>query len=350
MQQTEYCSFFATRLISWYTVNKRSLPWRDTPSPYNVWLSEIIMQQTRVSQGLTYYLNILKSFPTVKDLADADEEILLKHWQGLGYYSRAKNLHTTAKTIAYQYGGVFPQEYCSLLKLKGIGDYTASAIASICFNQNHAVVDGNVYRVLARVFGINTPINTKEGIIQFKQLATLLLDKTQPGTYNQAIMEFGALQCKPQKPNCYKCIMNDKCKALGENMVATLPVKIKKIKIRKRFFNYIVLTSTKKNTILQKRIGKDIWQGLYEFPLIETLHQADKKTVENWLKEQNIRYNNLINYYSRPQIYKLSHQHLYCQFWIVETPDRKHKSIDYKDVNTYPLPVPIANFWREFGN
>ncbi|MDO5606916.1 MAG: A/G-specific adenine glycosylase [Capnocytophaga sp.] len=349
MEFSETYSFFSERLIAWYGANKRDLPWREHSEPYNVWLSEIILQQTRVAQGLPYYKRMLEAFPTVKHLADADEETVMKLWQGLGYYSRAKNLHATAKIIACQHRGSFPETYDELITLKGIGDYTASAIASICFDEARAVVDGNVFRVLARVFGIDVPINTTEGTARFKQLAELLLDKAQPGTYNQALMEFGALQCKPQSPDCEQCVMNDKCSALAENKIELLPVKLKKNSIRKRYFNYAVLIDNQGNTILRKRVEKDIWQGLYEPPLCETARTGSLKDVKNWLDQRNIRYQSIDKFYHKPLIHKLSHQHLQCQFWIVHTPDTIAGSIDKEHLKKYPMPVVIANFWNEFG-
>ena len=232
---------FSNKLISWYLQNKRDLPWRKTKNPYFVWLSEIMLQQTRVAQGMSYYLKFTETFPTVFDLAKADESTVLKMWQGLGYYSRARNLHATAKHIAFELDGKFPSTYKEIVKLKGIGDYTASAIASICFTEPTAVVDGNVYRVLSRYFGIETPINSSAGNKEFKELAQTLIDTLKPGTYNQAIMDFGAIQCKPKNPICLFCPFSESCVALQKNKIDTLPVKDKKTKVRDRYFNYLVL-------------------------------------------------------------------------------------------------------------
>ncbi len=241
---------FTKILTHWYSDNKRSLPWRETKNAYHIWLSEIIMQQTQVKQGLPYYESFAKHFPTVFELANASEEQVLKLWQGLGYYSRARNLHATAKYIAQELDGRFPDTYSDLIKLKGIGDYTASAIASISFNKPEAVVDGNVYRVLSRYFGIETPINSTEGIKAFKALATSLIDHDHPGDYNQAVMEFGAMQCKPKNPYCIVCPLKDGCEALAHGKVDLLPVKLKKTKITKKYFNFLVLISKdKKNGI-----------------------------------------------------------------------------------------------------
>ena len=233
--------------MNWYATAQRDLPWRGTTDPYKVWLSEIILQQTRVIQGLPYYQRFISNYPTITDLAKAPEEEVLKLWQGLGYYSRAKNLHHTAQYIATELGGIFPKTYKELVKLKGIGDYTASAIASFCYNEPCPVVDGNVYRVLSRVFGIATPINSTQGAKEFKALAHECLDKANAGVYNQAIMEFGALQCTPQSPNCANCVLRDHCWAFHHNKVNELPVKLKKITIKKIYSNkpfYFIFCST----------------------------------------------------------------------------------------------------------
>jgi len=218
---------FSKTLITWYLKNKRDLPWRGIANPYFIWLSEIILQQTRVAQGTPYYFAFTKAFPTINDLATAEEETVLKLWQGLGYYSRARNLHAAAKYVVDELDGVFPATFSEIIKLKGVGDYTASAIASICFNKPTAVVDGNVYRVLARYYGIDTPINTTAGIKQFKTLAQALLDPEQPGTHNQAMMEFGARHCTPKSPDCSTCVFKNGCAAFGNDKVSLLPVKLK---------------------------------------------------------------------------------------------------------------------------
>ena len=214
---------FSNNLIKWYSVNKRSLPWRETVNPYYIWLSEIILQQTQIKQGLPYYLSFTKEFPNIFDLANADETRVLNLWQGLGYYSRARNLHFTAKFIANELNGIFPDTYQDLIKLKGVGDYTASAIASICYNKPTPVVDGNVYRFLSRYFGIETPINSSKAKKEFKDLAQELIDVRNPAEFNQAIMEFGARQCKPQNPDCEKCPFNSSCVALQKNLIKKLP-------------------------------------------------------------------------------------------------------------------------------
>ena len=337
---------FSNTLIYWYLQNNRELPWRKTQNPYFIWLSEIMLQQTRVAQGLSYYLKFTDTFPTVFDLAKADESTVLKMWQGLGYYSRARNLHHSAKHIANELNGAFPSTYNDIIKLKGIGDYTASAIASICFNEPTAVVDGNVYRVLSRYFGIKTPINSSAGIKEFKKIAQSLIDESQPGTFNQAIMDFGALHCKPQNPLCETCPFSDSCLALEKKLVKELPVKEKKIKIRKRYFNFLVVKTADNKTILKERKGKGIWQGLYQFPLIES--------EKNFNKEELIsseEFNHLfpeettISLFNKKEIvHKLSHQHLYTQFWVVETKSSQEAKINWNEIEKFPVPILIANF------
>ena len=340
---------FSKVLINWYLKNNRELPWRKTKNPYHIWLSEIMLQQTRVAQGLPYYLKFTEAFPTVFDLANADESYVLKLWQGLGYYSRARNLHFTAKYIAEELNGVFPNTYKGLLKLKGVGDYTASAIASICYNEPTAVVDGNVYRVLSRYYGIDTPINSTKGIKDFKELAQQIIDKENIGTYNQAIMDFGAIQCKPKSPNCGECPLSDSCIALAKNRVDELPVKEKKLKIKKRYFNYLVVDNNGE-TILNKRKGKGIWEGLYEFPLIETNKSIDVEDLVN-TAEFNELFNEEVKiqlFNTKDVVHKLSHQHLFTKFWIVTTKNLEAELIKWKNIVEYPVPVLINNFLLEY--
>lgn len=342
---------FHSIIIDWYLDNKRSLPWRETTNPYHIWLSEIMLQQTRVEQGKPYYFKFLEAFPTVFHLASATEAQVLKLWQGLGYYSRARNLHATAKYVANTLNGEFPDNYKDLLKLKGVGDYTASAVASICFNEPTPVVDGNVYRVLSRYFGIGTPINSGKGIKEFKELANQLIDKKDPATFNQAIMEFGAVQCKPQNPYCLHCPLNDGCVALQKNMVKQLPVKLKKTKIRNRYFNYMVLRSQDDKSVLQERVGKGIWQNLYEFPLIETdvsINESSlvkEKAFISFLKGQTY---DIDLYNEKDIVHKLSHQHIHTKFWIVNLKNLPVKGIPASDLRKYAVPVLIDNFLEDF--
>jgi len=260
---------FDKTIIRWYIDNKRELPWRNTKDPYCIWISEIILQQTRISQGHDYYLRFIEKFPDVTSLATASEDEVMKLWQGLGYYSRARNLHEAACQIVSL--GHFPNSYEEVKKLKGIGDYTAAAICSFSYEQPYAVVDGNVYRVLSRYLGIETPIDTAQGKKEFSTIAQDLLDKNQPGLYNQAIMDFGALQCTPQMPNCTNCPLSDSCLAFHQNRVDVLPIKNHKTKTSNRYFNYIYVRAGK-HTYINKRIDNDIWKNLYELPLIESDH------------------------------------------------------------------------------
>lgn len=343
---------FSKVLIHWYLQNDRSLPWRKTKNPYFIWLSEIILQQTRVAQGMPYYLKFAEAFPTVFDLAEASETSVLKLWQGLGYYSRARNLHFAAKQVVHDYQGVFPDTYKELIKLKGVGDYTASAISSICFDEPNAVVDGNVYRVLARYFGVSTPINSSKGIKEFKALAQELIDESQPGTYNQALMEFGALHCKPQNPFCETCPFSSSCLALQKHKVKELPVKEKKIKIKKRYLNYLVIHSAKGNTVLRERKGKGIWQGLYEFPCIESETLASEEEIYN-SKEFLALFNNepsVVLFNEKEIIHKLSHQHLYTRFWIIEADEVSEPVVSWSKITQFPVPVLISNFIKSFSS
>mgnify|MGYP001598355526 CR=1 FL=1 len=260
---------FSQKLISWYEKNKRDLPWRKTKNPYYIWLSEIILQQTRVEQGLPYYLKFVKKFPTIKELANTSEDEVLNSWKGLGYYTRARNLHFTAKSICENHREKFPGNYEDILKLKGIGKYTAAAIASFAYNLPYPVVDGNVQRVLARVFGVSETFSSSEGEKKFYSLAGNLLNRKNPGNFNQAIMEFGAIHCTPVNPKCMKCIFRESCVAFQTGRVADFPVKSKKAKSRNRYFNYLVIHNGN-NIFLDKRQKNDIWKNLYEFPLIES--------------------------------------------------------------------------------
>jgi len=337
---------FSKIILLWYSENKRSLPWRNTTDPYRIWLSEIMLQQTRVAQGTPYYIKFIEEFPTVYDLADASEEKVLKLWQGLGYYSRARNLHFTSKKIVEEYNGNFPDTYEELMKLKGVGDYTASAIASISYNLPEAVVDGNVYRVLSRYFGVEIPINASEGITYFKNLARKVLSSENIRDYNQGIMEFGALQCAPKKPLCLSCPLNETCVAFQTNSIDKYPVKLKKAKVKKRFFNYLVVLDEERNTHLIKRSGKGIWQNLYEFPLLETREEIGVKEIKQRLPEILTLEEPHLVYESSDKaiVHKLSHQHLHTKFWIVKTSDLLEDGLSPMELDKYPVPVLIAEF------
>ncbi|WP_419700817.1 A/G-specific adenine glycosylase [Mucilaginibacter sp. NFX135] len=260
---------FTDELVQWYLQNKRDLPWRNTTDAYVIWLSEIILQQTRVEQGMPYFYRFLERFPNVSSFATAHEDEVLKLWQGLGYYSRGRNMLKTAKLVQEQYQGKFPQRYDELIKLKGIGEYTAAAIASFSANEAKAVVDGNVYRVLARYFGIAEPINSTGGKKTFQELANNLINKKTPGLHNQAMMEFGAMLCKPKNPACGICPVHLSCVAFTTNATTALPVKLKTVKVRERFFNYFLVTDGN-SILMNKRADKDIWANLYDLPMVET--------------------------------------------------------------------------------
>ena len=311
--------WFSNKLTKWYASNKRDLPWREHKDPYKIWLSEIILQQTQVAQGLSYYLKFTNKYPFVKNLAKAPEDEVLRLWQGLGYYSRARNLHASAKVILKDYKGRFPEKYKEIRALKGIGDYTAAAIASFAYDLPHAVVDGNVYRLLSRVFGIKTSIDTSQAKKEFQELANQLLDKKNPAIYNQAIMEFGSQFCKPNKPDCQNCIFKNKCFAFKAGVVENLPVKLKKTKIRNRYFNYLVISDKNQNIIIHKRDKADIWQGLYEFTLVESEKNISK---EVFLKSKElkalIKSNFELLHVSKEYKHILSHQHLYARFYVIK--------------------------------
>lgn len=309
---------FAKRLLAWYKDNHRDLPWRNTKDPYKIWLSEIILQQTRVQQGLPYYKRFVQEFPSVHDLAEASEEAVLRLWQGLGYYSRARNLHQAAKTVAYELGGEFPDNYKALKKLKGVGDYTAAAIASFAFQEAAAVLDGNVFRVLARVFGVDTDIASTEGKKQFAQLSQSLIHSEEPDTYNQAIMEFGAMHCKPSNPDCMFCPMSDLCEAKRLGRVGELPVKIKKTKVKDVYFDYLVI-SFEDRILMRLRDQKGIWQGLYDFYCLESPKKREEEEVLSLCKDRLKDVSVEIAEISPERKHILSHQRIFARFFHLYT-------------------------------
>ncbi len=273
--------YFTKQLMTWHeTENERSLPWKQEKDPYKIWLSEIILQQTRAQQGLPYYIKFTTTYPTISDMANAADEEVFRIWQGLGYYNRCKNMLATARLIAREYGGVFPVDYDGILALKGVGPYTAAAIASFAYDLPHAVVDGNVYRVLARYFGIAEPSDTTKGKKQFQELAQELLDTTDSAGYNQAIMDLGATVCTPKVPACQRCPLQEHCVALRQDTISLLPVKSKKLIVKERYFHYLLLNCGEKIWI-QKRGHKDIWENLYEPLLVEHDRELDKTSFEN---------------------------------------------------------------------
>ncbi len=352
----ENVTLVAPALEAWYERHRRSLPWRDTCDPYRIYLSEIILQQTRVAQGLPYYLRFVEAYPTVTDLARSDERDLFRHWQGLGYYARARNLHQTARHVADVLHGQFPGTYRELLQLKGIGTYTAAAIASFAFGERVAVVDGNVYRVLARLFGLPDDITTTGAKKMFAALAQQLIGyATDPATYNQAVMEFGAIQCSPVAPDCLLCPLQTQCVAFQTGRQAQLPVKAKKAPVRERFFNYLVFengTGSRKRLALQERTGKDIWQNLYEFALLETDEPiADLRDLPLPPVLASLVAGSALLALPATASQLLSHQRIRAVFWRFALPDALVDSLpagllwyDRLAQDRLPKPVLITNY------
>lgn len=319
---------FVLLINKWYRLNARILPWRETQNPYFIWLSEVILQQTRVDQGLNYYLSFIKNYPKLTDLANADEESVLKLWQGLGYYSRARNLHKTAKQVRDEFNGEFPQSYNEIIQLKGIGPYTAAAISSFAFNLPHAVVDGNVYRVLSRVYGIDEAIDSGLGKKMFQELADSLIPHSEPALFNQAIMEFGAIQCTPNNPNCTECVLASVCMSANKpELIRKRPYKKGKTKVRKRYFHYLHYEN--KGTIaLKQRTDKDIWEKLYEFPLIESSNEEIPEILHD---SAELRYKTK---------HILSHQHIYAFFYQSDSPSIDSANFEFVDktqLQDYPI-------------
>lgn len=336
---------FSNKLITWYLENKRFLPWRETKNPYAIWLSEIILQQTRVAQGLPYFEAFLNTYPTVTDLANAPEDDIMRLWQGLGYYSRARNLHASAKKVAYELNGVFPTNYKDLLTLKGVGEYTAAAIASIAYDEVVPVVDGNVFRVLSRVYGITSDISTNSTKKEFQELAATLIPTDDPATFNQAIMDFGATQCTPKSPDCSICPYIKECVAYATNQVNTLPIKLAKIKVKKRYLDFIIILDANGNTVIEQRTEKDIWQQLYQFPLIDSFkHNAEE--INEYIKD---KYDSLYikeptSLTKEPIIHQLSHQKLHIKFWCIRVDNIHTDSTAWADLNKFGFPIVIHNF------
>ena len=345
---------FAQEIIAWYLIHKRDLPWRESTDPYIIWLSEIIMQQTRVEQGMPYFRKFAEAYPTVADFASASEGEILKHWQGLGYYSRGRNMHYTAQMVMEEHAGYFPSKYDELLKLKGVGEYTAAAISSFSVNEAKAVVDGNVFRLLSRFFGIETPINSSAGRKLFTRLANELMVPEQAGIYNQAAMEFGSLQCKPGKPDCSICPLRPGCSAYATNRIDHLPVKLSTSKVRDRYFNFVVAAS-EKGIIMQKRGGKDIWQNLYQLPLFEFPQPINAGELLDDLSFINTFGNEaVITRISDPVKHLLSHQRLHAQFIEIEKfelPEDHINGLFYAnstDISTLAQPKLIFEFLEKF--
>lgn len=345
---------FAADIIEWYKLHKRDLPWRNTRDPYIIWLSEIILQQTRVEQGMPYFNRFVEKYPTVSDFANAKEEEILKLWQGLGYYSRGRNMHKTAKMVMEDHSGYFPSNYDNLIKLKGIGEYTAAAISSFSANEAKAVVDGNVFRLLSRYFGIEIPINSQKGKKIFTELANELLDKTRAAEFNQAIMEFGSLQCKPKNPDCFSCPLQIGCDARKTNRIHELPIKNKTQKSRDRYFNYILAKKGEK-ILLNKRGSGDIWENLYELPLFETNSSCP---AEELIKSDDFLNcfgkNVQIKSISKPVKHVLSHQKLHTNFIAIEhfsedfMLNKEWFYVDRNELDQFAQPKLIFYFLENF--
>lgn len=336
-------------LTLWYQENKRDLPWRRQNNPYMVWVSEIILQQTRIKQGMSYFNRFVQRFPDAQSLAEAPENEVLKLWQGLGYYSRARNMHIAAKQIIHEFDGVFPKSYPDIKRLKGVGQYTAAAIASIAFGLPYAAIDGNVYRVLSRIYGISDPIDSTKGQNTFSDLANQLLDPVNPALFNEALMDFGSLQCTPRNPNCLNCPFNNQCFAYGHDEITKLPVKSKKVKVTDRFFNYLYIRHSN-YFYLEKREENDIWRNLYQLPLIES---AKALTTEELFID--VRFNALFtgmeiafDSVSPEIIHILSHQKLHVRFFEIviskPQPGSNWISVHGDEISDYPVPKLIDNF------
>jgi A/G-specific adenine glycosylase len=346
--------FFTEKLLEWFATHHRPMPWKGEKNPYLVWLSEIILQQTTVRQGLSYYEKFVDRYPSVKNLADAPEDDVMKLWEGLGYYARARHMHATAKLIAYDLNGSFPNTYEDILKLKGVGEYTAAAIASFAYDLPHAVVDGNVYRVLSRYFGIDEPIDSSKAKSLFTGLANELLDKNRPADFNQAMMDFGATHCKPANPACKDCPLNTNCFALNKNKIETLPIKLKKIQKKTRYFNYLILNKNN-NVLIQKRMGKDIWQNLYEFPMLESDDFLEKETILlRGAAFLNLNNNNMrIIRQSQPYQQMLTHRKIIATFWEIECEKENFEKnnemfeINRKELFKFAFPKIIDTYLKE---
>ncbi len=339
------------QIYHWYSQNKRDLPWRETSDPYKIWISEIILQQTRVAQGTEYYHRFIEEFPTIVDLAKASEDDVLKLWQGLGYYTRARNLHTTAKKIAADFDGKFPSDYKTILSLKGIGNYTAAAIASIAFDLPHPAIDGNIYRVLSRYFGVSTPIDSSKGKKEFQEIAEALMPLQNTGFHNQALMEFGALQCTPKSPDCPHCPLLGTCFAAQNNKIDQLPVKSKKTKQRTRYFLYFLIEEGD-FIYLEKRTDNDIWKNLYQLPVIESEEKLSDQQIltlnASFMKNRK----SVLKSVSAQKKHILSHQIIFARMIHVELKSKEPLSgklvrINKKDISKFAIPKLVQDFLNE---
>lgn len=346
---------FPHKIIDWYKKNKRDLPWRHTKEPYQIWVSEVILQQTRVNQGLAYYYRFLEAFPDIGSLANAPLDKVLKQWEGLGYYSRARNMHEAAIYLCTTYQGKFPPSYKELLSVKGIGPYTAAAIASFCYNEPVAVCDGNVMRVLSRFLGIRTPIDTTQGKKQLLEAAQMLIPPTKAGLFNQAIMEFGALHCKPAQPDCEACPLHTVCHAFAKKCVRELPVKAGKKKLRVRYLYYMLLDDGK-HIIVQQRSGNDIWKQLYELPLIETERPISRQVLQRAFAALPVYKpeSDIWQKTGKPIKHVLSHQLLHIYFIEVRMAVKRkvplpYKKITYAAAGERAFPIVLKKYLNEKG-
>lgn len=338
--------FFQYHLYQWHQTVERNLPWKETNDPYKIWLSEIILQQTRVEQGRPYYEKFVAKYPTISDLANASEDEVLKLWQGLGYYSRARNLHFTAKQVVLNHDAVFPTEYKEVIALKGIGEYTAAAITSFAYGNPYAVVDGNVIRVLSRIFGIESSISDNATLKEIKALAQLLLDVSDPGRYNQAIMDFGALFCKPKNPNCEECAFQEKCFAYGNNKVSNIPFKSKKIKKQTQYLHYFLLKSGDKYYMTKRTNG--IWQGLFQ-PFLTDIDRAkklDTQEIKSILEEQNLGFVSLKSI-SNQYKHILTHKKLIARFYTIEVDGSEKYFHTIPAIRALAIPRLIDLFFED---
>ena len=345
--------YFSDKVVKWYEQNKRDLPWRATTDPYKIWLSEVILQQTRVNQGLPYYQRFVDKYPTVSALASASQQEVLRLWQGLGYYSRARNLHECAQQVVDIHGSCFPDNYEALRKLKGIGDYTAAAIASFAYRERVAVVDGNVFRVLSRVFGIDAPIDTTDGKKKFNALANEVIDSKKPDLHNQAVMEFGALHCTPKAPNCEDCIFKPGCFAAQRQMQDLLPVKLKSTAVRIRYFYYFVVQKGD-SYLMKKRTEKDIWQGLFDFFMLEESEPAKFEVLIERFNAINCLHLQAEDF-AISDNYKhiLSHQIINAKFIFLKGSSKNFLKEPFafyttKKIEELPKPVLISRFLSDF--
>ncbi len=348
---------FSTHLTNWYRNNARDLPWRNTRNPYQIWISEVILQQTRINQGLAYYLRFVDRFPTIDLLANADQQEILLLWQGLGYYSRARNMHEAAKQVLKIYDGVFPSTYDQIIKLKGVGEYTAAAIASIAFGEPKVVVDGNVLRFLSRLHGYTQPVNSARGKTAIREIAEKLLQDAEPAIFNQALMEFGALYCVPRNPDCINCIFSNSCQALALGIVNDLPVKSKKIVVKKRFLNYLFLYYYNENNqiifFIQQRGKGDIWHGLFDLPLIEDdkCYDFDTLTTSEYWNENISSHEPVISTTYKDFTHQLTHQQLNTRFFTVKLENynplltkKEWVEVTFENHKQYPTSRLIENY------